>query len=148
MAPHMDNEIFGANLIDEVCNERTAVFFDESHRNFFDPIAVTMQFTGQISNNAKAIIALLAFVLVLWIFTDIVDRTVAWTVRRTKVLLNAVAEALGLRLFRKKAPSPPQTMSREELFEKIVREHPDWRTGLVRYLLRERERHGKTLEQK
>jgi hypothetical protein len=39
-------------------------------------------------------------------------------------------------------------MSKEELFEKIVHEHPDWRTGLVRYLLRERERHGKALEQK
>ena len=76
------------------------------------------------------------------------DRTVAWTVRKSKALLNAIADALGLRFFRKKAPSPPKAMSKEELFEKIVQEHPDWRTGLVRYLLRERERHGKMLEQK
>jgi len=148
MAAHMDNEIFGVNLIDDVCNERTAVFFDESHRTFFDPIAVTMQFTGQVSDNAKAIVALLAFVLVLWIFTDVVDRTVAWTVRKTKALLNAIAGALGLKFSRKKAPSPPKALSKEELFEKVVQEHPDWRTGLVRYLLRERERHGKALEQK
>lgn len=148
MAAQMDNRIFSANLIDEVCNERTAVFFDESHRTFFDPIAVTMQFTGQVSDNAKAIIVLLAFVLVLWVFTDVVERTVAWTVRKTKILLNAIAEALGLRFFRKKAPSPPQAMSKEELLDKIVQEHPEWRMGLVRYLLRERERHGKMLEQK
>jgi len=148
MAAHMDNEIFDANLIEDVCSVRTAVFFDESHRTFFDPIAVTMQFTGQVSNNAKAIVAFLAFVFVLWIFTDVVDRTVAWTIRRTKVLLNVIAEALGLGFFRKKAPSPIQAMRKEELFEKIVHEHPDWRTGLVRYLLRERERHGKMLEQK
>jgi len=148
MAAHMDNEIFGVNVIDDVCNERTAVFFDESHRTFFDPIAVTMQFTGQVSDNAKAIVAILAFVLALWIFTDVVDRTVAWTVRKTKALLSAIAGALGLRFFRRKAPSPPKAMSKEELLEKIVQEHPDWRIGLVRYLLRERERHSKMLEQK
>ena len=148
MAAQMDNGIFGANLIDEVCNERTAVFFDESHRPFFDPIAVTTQFTGQVSDNAKAIVAILAFVLALWIFTDVVDRTVAWTVRKTKALLNAIAEALGVGYFRKKAPSPPKAMSKEELLDMIVQEHPEWRTGLVRYLLREREKHGKMLEQK
>jgi hypothetical protein len=148
MAAHMDNGVFGANLIDEVCNERTAVFFDESHRTFFDPIAVTMQFTGQVSNNAKAIVTFLAFILVLWIFTDVVDRTVAWTVRKTKALLNAIAKAFGLRFFRKKAPSPPQALSNEELLDKIVQEHPEWRIGLVRHLLRERERHAKMLEQK
>ena len=148
MAAHMDNAIFGANLIDEVCNERTAVFFDESHRTFFDPIAVTMQFTGHVSDNAKAVIAVLAFVLALWIFTDVVDRTVVWTVRKTKALFYAIVEALGLRFLRKKAPSPPTAMSKEELLEKIVQEHPDWRTGLVRYLLRERERQGKAIEQK
>jgi hypothetical protein len=148
MAAQMDNGIFGANLIDEVCNERTAVFFDESHRPFFDPIAVTTQFTGQVSDNAKAIVTFLAFILVLWIFTDVVDRTVAWTVRKTKALLNAIAEALGVGYFRKKAPSPPKAMSKEELLDMIVQEHPEWRTGLVRYLLREREKHGKMLEQK
>jgi hypothetical protein len=148
MAPHMDNGIFGANLIDDVCNGRTAVFFDESHRTFFDPIAVTMQFTGHVSDNAKAVIALLAFVLALWIFTDVVDRTVAWTVRKTKGLFYAIVEALGLKFFRRKAPSPPKAMNKEELLEKIVLEHPEWRTGLVRYLLRERERHGKAIEQK
>jgi hypothetical protein len=148
MADHMDNGIFGSNLIDEVCNGRTAVFFDESHRTFFDPIAITMQFTGQVSDTAKAVIALLAFVLMLWIFTDVVDRTVSWTVRKAKSLLYAIAQFLGLGFFRKKAPSPTKAMSKEELLEKIVREHPDWRTGLVRYLLRERERHGKILQQK
>jgi len=148
MAAQMDNGIFGANLIDEVCNGRTAVFFDESHRTFFDPIAVTMQFTGHVSNNAKVVIALLAFFLTLWIFTDVVDKTVAWTVRKIRASLNTISKALGLRFFRKEAPSPPKAMSKEELLEKSMQEHPEWRTGLVRYLLRERERHGKMLEQK
>jgi hypothetical protein len=148
MAGQMDNGIFGANLIDEVCNGRTAVFFDESHRTFFDPIAVTMQFTGQVSNNAKVMIVLLAFFLTLWIFTDVVDKTVAWTVRKIRASLNTISKALGLRFFRKEAPSPLKAMSKEELLEKSMQEHPEWRTGLVRYLLRERERHGKILEQK
>jgi hypothetical protein len=39
-------------------------------------------------------------------------------------------------------------MGKEELVERIAQEHPEWKTGLVRYLLRERERHGKMLEQK
>jgi hypothetical protein len=144
----MDNGIFGANLIDEVCNGRTAVFFDESHRTFFDPIAVTMKFTGQVSNNAKIMIALLAFFLTLWIFTDVVDRTVSWTVRRIRTWLTMISEALGLGFFRQKAPSPTKVMTKEELLEMSMQKHPEWRTGLVRYLLRERERHGKMLEQK
>jgi hypothetical protein len=77
-----------------------------------------------------------------------VDRTVTWTVRKTKGLFYAIVEALGLKFFRRKAPSPPKAMSKEELLEKIVLEHPEWRTGLIRYLLRERERHGKAIEQK
>jgi hypothetical protein len=148
MAGQMDNGIFGANLIDEVCNGRTAVFFDESHRTFFDPIAVTMQFTGEVSNNAKVVIALLAFFLTLWIFTDVIDKSVAWTIRKIRASLKTISDALGLRLFRKEASPPPRTMSKEELLEKSMQEHPEWRTGLVRYLLRERERHGKLLEQK
>ncbi len=146
MATQMDNGIFGANLIDEVCNGRSAVFFDESHRTFFDPIAVTMTFTGQVSNNAKVMIALLAFFLTLWVFTDFIDLTVAWTIRRIRAGLNAISEALGLAFFRRKAPTPPKIMSKEELLEKSMQEHPEWRIGLVRYVLRERERHGKRLE--
>jgi hypothetical protein len=148
MADQMDNGIFGANLIDEVCNGRTAVFFDESHRTFFDPIAVTMKFTGQVSNNAKIMIALLAFFLTLWIFTDVVDRTVSWTVRRIRIWLAMISEALGLGFLRQKAPSPIKAMTKEELLQMSMHAHPEWRTGLVRYLLRERERHGKMLEQK
>jgi hypothetical protein len=148
MAAQMDNGIFGANLIDEVCNGRTAVFFDESHRTFFDPITVTMQITGPVSSNAKVMIAVLAFFLTLWIFTDVIDRTVAWTVRRMKVLLNIVSKALGLRISRKETPLPLMPMSKEELLEESMQEHPEWRIGLVRYLLRERERHGKMLERK
>ncbi len=148
MAAQMDNGVFGANLIDEVCYGRTAVFFDESHRTFFDPIAVTMQFTGQVSDNAKAMIALLAFFLTLWIFTDVIDRTAAWTVRKIRGWFITISDALGLNIFREKTPSPKKAMSREELLEKSIQEHPEWRSGLVRYLLREGERHGKVLEQK
>lgn len=148
MASHMDNSVFGANLIDEVCNGRTAVYFDESHRTFFDPVAVTMQFTGQVSNNAKAAIVSLTLILTLWIFTDVVDRTGSWIARRTRLVISKIVEALGLSFFRRKAPTPQMAMGKEELVERIAQEHPEWKTGLVRYLLRERERHGRTLEQK
>jgi len=32
--------------------------------------------------------------------------------------------------------------------ERLTKEHPEWRVGLLRYLLREKDRHSKALKQK
>jgi len=146
MRDYMDNAVFGDNLVDEVCRERTAVFFDESHRDFFDPVAIAMEFTGKASPNAKAAFVAVAFVLTLWMATDVVDLSVAWTVRKARDLVRKVGNLLPLGFLKRKGEPKLQTLPLEELVEKASKEHPEWRLGLVRYLIRERARHAKRLE--
>ena len=148
MRDQMDNAVLGDNLIDEVSRERTAVYFDESHRNFFDPVLVTMEFTGQVSNNAKVALAAVALVLTLWISTDLVDKAVAWIARSSRKVIRAVLGLLPLGMFRPKEPEKPEALTNEQLVAKMTENHPDWSAGLIRYLLRERERHGKLLQEK
>jgi len=148
MRDYMDNAVFGNNVIDEVCRERTAVFFDESHRDFFDPVAIAMEFTGKASANAKAAFASVAFVLTLWVATDVVDRSIAWIARKARYVLRQIATLLPLEFLRRREEPKPEPLTMEEMVEKASEEHPEWRLGLVRYLLRERERHGKAHKQK
>lgn len=148
MRDNMDDGVFGTNVIDEVCNARTAVFFDESHRTYLDPVSITMEFTGEVSVNAKAAFAVIALVLTLWIATDLVDRAFSWTVRRTRYVISSTLALLPIGFLKRRPPEKPKTLSTDEMTAKAIGEHPEWRTGLVRYLLRERERHGKHLEQK
>lgn len=143
MSAYMDNRVLGKNIMDFVSQDRTSVLFDESHRQFFDPVALAMVFTGKISTNAKIAIAGLALVLALWIATDLVDRGVALLMTMVRRLMNAVINLLGLgRLIRRKSPAPA-ALSDDELIESIHKEHPEWRLGLIRYLVRERSRHRK-----
>ena len=147
MSKYMDNAIFKTNLVKEICSDRSVVMFDESHRTFFDPISITMQFTGQVSANAKAAIVLAAFVLTLWIATDLVETTFRWIVKNARSRLEAMANSLGLRFRRKRETPKLAAMSIEEMTNHVALKHPDWRAGLVRYLLRERQRHGRKIEQ-
>ena len=148
MRDQMDNSVLGDNMIDEVSRERTAVYFDESHRSFFDPVSVTMEFTGQVSNNAKVALAAVALVLTLWISTDLVDRAVAWIAMSSGKVIRAVLGLLPLGMFKPKEPEKPVTLTNEQLVANMTENHPDWSAGLIRYLLRERERHGKLLQEK
>jgi hypothetical protein len=148
MRDKMDDGIFGANVIDELCNERTTVYFDESHRTYLDPVSITLEFTGEISDNAKAGLAAVAFFLTLWISTDLVERAYTILKRRIVQLVSWIMRLLPFRLSKPRSPVKAKPLGLEELVAKAVEEHPEWRTGLVRYLVRERERHGKTLEQK
>jgi hypothetical protein len=148
MSAYMDNEVLGTNLVDFVGQGRTSVMFDESHRKFFDPIAVTMVFTGTISTNAKIAIASVALILTLWIATDLVDRTLGWLVSTFRSLTRSFIKLIGLGRFLRREKPKPVPVSDEELMRRIQKEHPEWRPGLVRYLVRERARHSRHLEQK
>ena len=148
MRNNMDNAVLADNLIDDVCKDRTAVYFDESHRSFFDPVSITMEFTGKVSDNAKAALAVVALVLTLWISTDLVDRAIAWTVKNARKAIATVLGLLPLGMFRPKAVEKPEPMTSEQLVAEMTEKHPEWSVGLMRYLLRERERHGKLLQQK
>jgi hypothetical protein len=145
MRDYMDNDAFAENLVAEACRERTEVYFDESHRVFFDPVSATLELTGELSATAKALIAATAFVLTLWIATDLVDNAVLRIVRRARVAIGLVMQAL-MRPFSRKRPAPKKKpLSLEEIVDTVSKERPEMRLGLVRYMLRERDRHSKAL---
>jgi hypothetical protein len=148
MAGYMDDSLLATNLVNYVCLDRTQVMFDESHRTFFDPVKVAMELTGTMSGNAKMAISLLTLVLTLWITTDLVDRSLSWLVRRARSLAKEVLRRLGLERFMKKKAPAPAPMTDEEMIDAISRDHPEWRPGLIRYLVHARTRHASAAKKK
>lgn len=147
MSKNLDNSVLAKNLIGFVSLDRSLVYFDESHRNFFNPVEITMQFSGYIPDSAKAGLVALAFLLGLWVSTDLLDNTVGWVVRKTMALARRMI-GLVLALFSRtasQAAKEPEPL--ETVVSRTMKEHPEWRVGLVRYLLREKERHEAMLKQ-
>ncbi len=144
MGKYLNNSLFGSNLMDYVCEDRSSVYFDESHRDFFDPVAVTFEFTGQVSTPVKIAIVILMFACALWISSDMIDRLVSWAWIKGKSLVYTLLRPFSL-LFSRKVPSAPP-LDQETLVKKITEEHDDWRPGLVRYLIRESGRHRDALQ--
>ena len=145
MQEYLNNSALSDNIVSEICTGRTSVFFDESHRDYFNPIAITMEFTGSVSTNAKAGVVLVTFILVLWLTTDYVDRAVSEIIRRSVAAYTWVLR----HIFRsaRKAPEP-SALSAEEIESQLSEKHPDWRSGLIRYMLKENERHSKAVQEK
>jgi hypothetical protein len=148
MAAYMDDSLLATNLVNYVCLGRTQVMFDESHRTFFDPVKVAMEFTGKMSGNSKMAISLLVLVLTLWITTDLVDRSLSWLARSMRSLAKKLVRRLGLERFMKRKAPAPAPMTDEEMIEAISKEHPEWRIGLVRYLVHARTRHASAAKKK
>jgi hypothetical protein len=146
MSEYMNNSALGENLIGEMSVDRSEVFFDESHRDYFDPVSITTELTGEISPEGRFAIVALVFVLTLWMATDLLERATALITRKTVSGTMRITYLLGLR--RKAKPVPVEPLDIEKIVDEVVSKHPDWRTGLVRYLLREAQRHGKTLEER
>lgn len=145
MRDYMSNSVFADNIVAEMCSGRQAVYFDESHRQFLDPVAVTTRLTGQVPTNAKVVLIATAFVLALWISTDIVENAAAWTTERARW---AWSKTFG-RIFtiRKKEPDAVE-MSIDQILEEVQAAHPAWRTGLIKYSVRERLRHAAVTKSK
>jgi len=139
MAKNLNNSALDENLIAQISTGRASVFFDESHRDFFDPVAVTMRFSGSLSEEAKGVLVIAGFVLVLWMATDYLDRGISLIVQRVKIIYSAVLNILlG---WRRKAPTTAAA-SPVQLQEEVLAKHPDWRPGLVHYLVKEHGRHS------
>jgi len=138
MQDELDNAMFASNLLTEVSAFRAAVYFDESHRDYFDPIAITVSFVGEMSFNAKFTILVISFVLLLWITTDVVDRSFAWTLKK---IMFAYERTFGLlfRSRRKEAKAKPLT--EEDILAEAVKKHPGWKPRIMKYALHEQERH-------
>jgi hypothetical protein len=139
MVTQLDNGVLAANLVSVACDHRTSVFFDESHREYFDPVAVTTQITGDLSFADRLHILVVASVLLLWVSTDFIDRAVLRVFAFVRYLQRTV-----LRLFGKRLPDtePLSAKTPEELLRELSEKHPEWRLGLIRHVIAERERHG------
>lgn len=144
MRDELDNGRLADNIVSEICLGRTAVLFDESHRDFFSPVGITTSFTGGLDANMKIVLVALAFVLVLWMSTDLVEDALG----RVAVTVRRLATAIRAKVWRgKKAPEtrevPEKTL--DDLARELSEKHPGWKAGVVRYLVREERRHGKVL---
>ena len=138
MQDQLDNGNLASNIISEISIYRASVYFDENHRDYFDPISITARFVGDMPFNYKFAILLVSFVLLIWISTDVVDKAVAvsfaWMRRRTLTISVAL---FGTRA----GPAPAKAMSEQELVTETIKRHPDWRARLVRYAIKENQRH-------
>jgi len=139
----LDNARFADNLVSYISSSRTGVFFDESHRTYFDPVTVTTVFTGSVSNHWKGAILVTATLLTLWAVTDFVDRAFAWTVGAFRRMWSYISRRLG---FGPKEEPARQEVDIDALTEEVRRAHPEWREGLIRHVLKERRRHGRFLD--
>lgn len=148
MAGHMDNGVLAANLLADASLGRADVFFDESHRDFFSPVTVTMQLSGEMSANAKIALAALAFVLALWVSTDLVDSSVSRALRWLRTQLGRVVSALMALFGRPRPAHEEEPLTPEELEKRVLELHPDWRPGIVRHIIREKRRHSEALRPK
>ena len=138
----LDNAPFADNLISYLCSSRSAVFFDESHRAFFDPVTVTTSFTGSISSHWKGFLLVAGVLLTLWLATDFLDKGFAWAVGASRRLWSRLAHALG-----RDAEEPAAEEAEvDTLAEKVHQTHPEWSEGRIRHVLAERGRHGRFLE--
>lgn len=142
MTDYMDNARFSDNLVSYLCSARSAMFFDESHRTFFDPVTVTTELTGAVPDTVKAAVIVVAAVLALWLVTDVIDRAIGLAVRAFRTL---AARVMRLITRKEKEKPAPHERSVDELVDELKKAHPDWREGLIRYALTERNRHGQFL---
>jgi len=142
MTGYLDNARFADNLITYLCSARSAMFFDESHRTFFDPVIVTTQITGAVPDSVKAVLVVVVAVLALWLVTDVIDRAAAWTARAFRTLAARILSRVTRRP-REEPASEEKTV--EQLVDELKKAHPDWRDGLIRYVVTERRRHGEFL---
>ena len=145
MREHLDNEVFASNLVSVVSDGRSGLYFDESHRNYFDPVTIGMELTGTVSGNAKAALLAIAFVLALWITTNALDRGWSWAHARA----GDAYRYIFARILRRKAKaSAVDARSIDEIIGELSRTHPGWSEGLLRYIVREKNRHEAHMERR
>ncbi|HIH01054.1 TPA: hypothetical protein HA259_03065, partial [Thermoplasmata archaeon] len=106
---------------------------------------VATQITGEMSLATKMHLMTIAFVLLLWVATDLIDRAVLWFVRALRTVQRTV-----LRLFGRRVPEVEEgpTKTPDELLREISEKHPEWRLGLLRHVMAERQRHGDFVRRK
>ena len=145
MREHLDNEVFSSNLVSVVSDGRSGLYFDESHRDYFDPVTIGTEITGAVSGNAKAALFVVAFVLALWITTDALDRGWSWARGRAT---DAYRRIVGRILRRRAKATEVDARSVDEVVRELSHTHPGWSEGLLRYIVKEKSRHDSHVERR
>lgn len=145
MRSHLDNELLSSNLVSIISEGRSGLYFDESHRDYFNPVTLSTEITGTVPGNVKAALFVIAFVLALWITTDAVDRSLSWT--RGKAA--SAYEVMIRKVLRRGAKEPVhEGRSIDDLVRELSESHPEWREGLVRHVIKEKQRHDAHVEKR
>lgn len=141
MLDQADNRIFANNSMAFLSEAREKIFFDESHRDFFDPVTVSMQTVGGLPDLVKAVIITFVMFICVALLTDVPKRFFRW-------MLNGILwiwrSLLGIIFRRRKRTEPRRKLTDEELIIAVMGRHPEWRPGILRMLLEQAEYHGKT----
>ena len=148
MSKYMNNSALATNLLAFISAGRSQVFFDESHRDYFDPVVLTAKFTGWISSNAKVSIIVLAFVLTLWIATDALDLVFKWCILKARTATQRTIRLFGFKRRPAKKPAAAGPPDLGALAAEVSGKHPDWSVSLVEYILRESSRHSRMRKEK
>jgi len=145
MRSHLDNELLSSNLVSVISEGRSGVYFDESHRDYFDPVTISTDITGTVPGNVKAALFSVAFVLALWITTDVVDRSWSWIRGRAGRAYDVFIRKV---LRRGAKEHEPEGRSLDDLVRELSVSHPEWREGLVRHVIKEKQRHDAHVERR
>jgi len=141
MLNQSDNQIFANNTMAFLSQGREGIFFDESHRDYFDPVTVSMTTIGGLPDLMKAIIIAFVIFICVAILTDVPRRAFRWMANGLLWIWHFI---LGLIFRKKRKEIQKRKLTDEELLRAVMGRHPEWRPGLLRMLLEQAEYHGRT----
>jgi hypothetical protein len=141
MLNQSDNQIFANNTMAFLSQGREDIFFDEGHRDYFDPVTVSMKTVGGLPDLMKAIIISFVIFICVAILTDVPRRVFRWM---ANCILWTWRSILGIIFRRKRKEEQKRKLTDEELLRAVMGRHPEWRPGLLRMLLEQAEYHGRT----
>ena len=141
MLKQAQNELLANNSMYFLSGSSENVFFDESHRNYFDPVSISILAIGQMSAEAKiAVVAIMTFVL-LSLLTEYPRMASRRIFNRIARLWHGV---FGRLFQKKKVPETTERLTDDELIVAVMERHPEWRRSMLRMLLAQAEYHRKT----
>lgn len=140
MIGQLDNELLANNTMSFIEDGNRAVFFDESHRNYFDPVTISITMLKDFSDFAKLFIVALIAIILLAFLTEY-PMIVARKIFKGSIwLLRAVLRTLSRK---KDVERKPKPLTEEELIIFVMERHPEWSINMIKNILVKAEYHKK-----
>jgi len=140
MLRQLDNEILANNTLFFLGDGRNIVYFDESHRNYFDPVTISVITLGQLSDYVKGFVVALIAIVLLSFLTDYPRLATREIFNKSVWLWRSILNALSRKKAVRAAPSP---LTDEKLVIAVMERHPDWKRNILTSLLAQAEYHRK-----